>query len=322
MRRSNFVERPFFILLFLFCCLPIAAKPKEVTYELSCSAHPIFWFSDLSNGLIINTSCDIDNSQIHDLSQVPEKIKKKSLKLVQIRFAPDISDFFDDTFKKYVVSSGFRVGTDRSKDYTLRAKLKEFKVTDGVGSAPCTVNIEWMLMSPDNRVLLEGMAKGKHTLNAGQIIPDILDKAYEKALTEIDWNGIAQCLGNDGSPNKRADQEKNKQVKGDGDTALEHTIIRWYILSNPAGADVTWRIVSSTPDVKNTNSNFVGSTPYETTESFDIKGLTYNNSGDIQIEITCEKAGYVPQRKRFNLRQAIDQKEISAKFNLVKDSDD
>ncbi|MDE5550884.1 MAG: hypothetical protein K2I99_05980, partial [Bacteroidaceae bacterium] len=85
------------------------------------------------------------------------------------------------------------------------------------------------------------------------------------------------------------------------------------------GADVSWRVVSSTPDVANTNSNFVGSTPYETTETFDIKGLTYNNSGNVQIEVSCEKPGYITQRKRFNLRQAIDQKEISAKFNLVKE---
>ncbi|MDE5998545.1 MAG: hypothetical protein K2H04_00475, partial [Bacteroidaceae bacterium] len=104
-----------------------------------------------------------------------------------------------------------------------------------------------------------------------------------------------------------------------GDTALEHTVIRWYITSAPQGADVSWRVVSSTPDVSNTNSCFVGSTPYETTESFDIKGMTYNNSGNIQIEVSCEKPGYITQRKRFNLRQAIDQKEISAKFNLIKD---
>lgn len=46
-------------------------------------------------------------------------------------------------------------------------------------------------------------------------------------------------------------------------------------------------------------------------------GLTYNNSGNVQIEITCEKPGYITQKKRFNVRQAIDQKEVSTKFNLV-----
>ncbi len=44
-----------------------------------------------------------------------------------------------------------------------------------------------------------------------------------------------------------------------------------------------------------------------------------DNAGSVQIEVTCEKERYLPQRKRFNLRQAIDQKEISAKFNLVKE---
>ena len=35
--------------------------------------------------------------------------------------------------------------------------------------------------------------------------------------------------------------------------------------------------------------------------------------------VTCEKAGYITQKKRFNILQAIDQKEISTKFNLVKE---
>ncbi len=112
-----------------------------------------------------------------------------------------------------------------------------------------------------------------------------------------------------------------KQVEGDGETALESTIIRWYIVSSPAGADVQWRVVSSTPDVKNTNQSFLGSTPYESTESFDVRGLSYENSGNVQIEISCEKVGYITQRRRFNIRQAIDQKEISTKFNLVKEDE-
>ena len=118
---------------------------------------------------------------------------------------------------------------------------------------------------------------------------------------------------------RRPDLERNSRVVGDGNTALEHTIIRWYIISSPMGADVSWRVISSTPDVKNTNAAYVGTTPYETTEAFDIRGLRYQNSGDVQIEITCEKPGYLPQRRRFNVRQAIDQKEISAKFNLVRE---
>lgn len=134
----------------------------------------------------------------------------------------------------------------------------------------------------------------------------------------IDWDSIAAQL----KVAKHAQQEGNKQVTGDGNTALERTIVRWYITSKPQGADVYWRVVSSTPDVQNTNANYIGNTPYESTESFDIKGLTYNNSGNVQIEVTCEKAGYISQKKRYNLRQVIDQKELSSKFNLVKEGEE
>ena len=113
--------------------------------------------------------------------------------------------------------------------------------------------------------------------------------------------------------------KSNKKVVGDGSTSLEQTVIRWYIDSYPKGVDVFTRVISSTPDVKNSNQNYVGTTPYETTEAFDIKGLTLNNAGDVQIEVTCEKPGYISQKKRFNVLQAIDQKEISTKFNLVED---
>jgi hypothetical protein len=139
-----------------------------------------------------------------------------------------------------------------------------------------------------------------------------MNMAYSKALEDIDWDRIAFFLHND---------NPNKQVTGDGTTALEKSVIRWYITSKPLGADVYWRVVSSTPDVKNTNQNFLGSTPYESTETLDIKGLKMNNAGNVQIEVSIEKDGYVTQKKRFNLEQVIDQKEISTKFNLVKEDE-
>lgn len=45
-------------------------------------------------------------------------------------------------------------------------------------------------------------------------------------------------------------QEANKQVQGEGNTSLESTVIRWYLDSAPKGADISLRIVSSTPEVK------------------------------------------------------------------------
>ena len=105
-----------------------------------------------------------------------------------------------------------------------------------------------------------------------------------------------------------------------GNTALERTIIRWYFDSAPQGARIFWRVISSVPaEVKNTNELWLGSTPFEETRAFNIQGLTYENSRDVQIEIKVKRKGYVDQSKRFNVRQAIDQQEISSFFDLVEE---
>jgi len=105
-----------------------------------------------------------------------------------------------------------------------------------------------------------------------------------------------------------------------GKTSLERTIIRWYFDSAPQGARVFWRVISSVPDeVKNTNELWLGNTPFEETRSFNIQGLTYENSRDVQIEVKVKRKGYMDQTKRFNVRQAIDQQEISSFFDLVED---
>lgn len=116
-------------------------------------------------------------------------------------------------------------------------------------------------------------------------------------------------------------QEEERVVRDNaGATSLERIIIRWYIDSAPQGARVFWRIISSVPDeVKNTNELYLGTTPFEETRSFNILGLTYANSRDVQIEIKIRRKGYIEQTKRFNVRQAIDQQEISSFFDLVED---
>ena len=114
--------------------------------------------------------------------------------------------------------------------------------------------------------------------------------------------------------------EAQKMVSRDaaGQTALEQTIIRWAVDSDPQGARVFWRVISSVPDqVKNTNESYLMTTPYEETRSFNILGLTYENLRDVQIEIKLSLPGYNDQVKRFNVRQAIDQQEISAFYQMV-----
>ncbi|MCH5326530.1 MAG: hypothetical protein J1E29_04920 [Duncaniella sp.] len=103
-----------------------------------------------------------------------------------------------------------------------------------------------------------------------------------------------------------------------GATAMERAIVRWYFDSDPRGARIFYRVISNAPDeVKNTNETYLTTTPLEETKSFNIQGLTYDNARNVTIEIKVSKRGYEDQVKRFNVRQALDQQEISGFFELV-----
>jgi len=117
-----------------------------------------------------------------------------------------------------------------------------------------------------------------------------------------------------------SDTQNEERVTRDnpGGTSLEGTVVRWFFDSEPRGARIFWRVVSNAPqEVKNTNELYLGTIPYEETRSFNIQGLTYENSHNVQIEIKVTKQGYEDQIKRFNVRQAIDQQEISGFFDMV-----
>ncbi len=114
--------------------------------------------------------------------------------------------------------------------------------------------------------------------------------------------------------------QANARVSRDeaGATSMEQSIIRWYFDSDPRGARVFYRVISNNPaEVKNTNETYLTNTPYEETKGFGIPGLTYENSRNVTIEIKISKKGYEDQVKRYNVRQALDQQEISGFFELV-----
>lgn len=103
-----------------------------------------------------------------------------------------------------------------------------------------------------------------------------------------------------------------------GKTAMEQSVIRWYFDSDPRGARVFYRVIFNNPaEVKNTNETYLTNTPYEETKGFSIPGLTYENSRNVTVEIKISKKGYHDQVKRYNVRQALDQQEISGFFELV-----
>jgi len=291
-----------------------------IAVPLSCSATPENYFHDLNRGLELTVTSDVNNNDIYDASETGLSAKLVLQEQNSLTFFPAVKQFVEESLGSYIRSSGITLGRDRENDYRLTVRVREFKLVAGIKklSLRATVVLDYTLINTDNEVIMQKTARGRYVSDGKKkIAQENLDRAYSQAVRAIDWVGIADAL----KVHRRADQEKHRQVKGDGDTALEQTVIRWYIISSPAGADVSWRVVSSTPDVKNTNAAYMGTTPYESTESFDIRGLKFENSGNVQIEVTCEKPGYLPQRRRFNLRQAIEQREISAKFNLVKEDE-
>lgn len=275
-------------------------------------------------------------------TQVLQKYDASATQMPRVSVTPDVLSFVSESTRRYMRTMGFNLDADVATDYMLNLTVKDFNINylSGMGwAATVSLNVE---VYDHNRQLVypsvtaigrfnattnvgnafSGLSQKMYTKTFDNILATnwehastILNTAYLMALEDIDWDRIAFFCDKASSPK----QEANKQVTGEGNTALESLVIRWYIDSTPKGADVTWRVVSSTPEVKNTNFNYVGTTPYESTETFDIKGLTYNNSGNVQIEVSCEKVGYITQRKRFNLNQVIDQKEISTKFNLIKE---
>lgn len=123
-----------------------------------------------------------------------------------------------------------------------------------------------------------------------------------------------------------ADDRQDQAISTEGKGLWDHTtnskvkdsVIRWYIDSDPRGARIFWRVISNVPnEVPNTNESYMTTTPFEETRGFAIPGLTYQNSQNVTIEIKITKRGFEDQVKRYNVRQALDQQEISGFFELV-----
>lgn len=278
-------------------------------------------FINLDYGIRLNVKDIRANNHVLQRYEVPG-LSMSQVYSVQhnLQVYPDVLSFVSESTRRYMRTMGFGLNADVATDYMMSFLIVEYNVAFLSGTWSAFVQFRMEIYDNNHRIVypnvsIEGRATRSGTGLDMNEASEAINMAYANALDDIDWDRIAFFLRRSDNPKL----EGNKQVDGSGNTALENTIIRWYIDSTPKGADISIRVVSSTPDVKNTNQNYVGSTPYETTESFDIRGLTFNNSGDVQIEVTCEKAGYITQRRRFNLRQAIEQKEISTKFNLVRD---
>lgn len=209
----------------------------------------------------------------------------------------------------YIKAMGFKE-MSYGQDYTLTIKQSKVDINTGNGQVDITLGVKMTDASGSIVFNQETM-----TSETNVRVDKALNEAYTRALEQINWVQIASFLKTE----KLAKKEPNKQVEGLGTTALEQTIIRWDIQSRPQGADINWRVVSKTPEVKSTNNKYLTTTPYEATKALDIRGLTYQTSSNVRIILRCEKDGYMPQEKEYDVRMVLDQEEISAFFRLVKE---
>ncbi|MBP9993968.1 MAG: hypothetical protein KBT67_03365 [bacterium] len=155
-------------------------------------------------------------------------------------------------------------------------------------------------------------------------IPGYVIDGISGAITKPNAKAVTifmQAKNNQPKREEPKKEEPKKVVQGNGDTDLENAIVRWDVQSRPQGADLFWRVVSRTPEVKSTNNKYLQTTPYEATKALDIKGLTAEAASNVSIIIRCEKEGYMPQEKEFNVRMVLDQEEISAFFRLIKEGE-
>ena len=231
---------------------------------------------------------------------------------------PGIGSFVPESMRRYMRTMGFNMDADVATDYLMQITIKEFHTDwlSGIGWNG-TVIMDVKIFDHNRAIVyptteVAGRASVYGSAQAISYAQQAINKAYAVALADIDWDRVAYFLHRANSPK----QEANKKVTGEGNTALEHLIVHWEIDSRPHGADVEWRVVSETNEVKNQSWKYLGTTPYEGTKALGIEGLTYNNSGNVRIQVRVVKNGYGAQIRDYNLRAVVDEKEVSGFIRL------
>lgn len=294
----------------------VAPQPQVINLSL-VSSPQANKYANLEYGIRLNVQDTRANSrliQVYDAS---------ATQLPSVSVNPGIMSFIPESARRYMRTLGFNLDADIATDYLMQLNVKEFHVDylSGIGwSGTVIMSVE---VRDHNRTLVypnvevSGRASVSGSSTSLLAANSAINKAYANALEDVDWDRIAFFLHRANSPK----QEASKKVEGEGNTALEHLVIHWNVNSRPQGADVYWRVISQTPEVKNQNYKYLETTPYEGSETLNIKGLTYNNSGLVQIEVKVEKTGYYSQTKKYDVRSLIDENDVSYMFRLVPENE-
>ena len=311
------------IAIFMASCSSFRKTPTQtsgpVTINLALTENPqAEKYANLEYGIRLNVQdnrADKRMIQIYDAAAVGKPI---------VNAYPEIGSFVPASMRQYMRTMGFNMDADVATDYMMQVTVKEFHTDwlSGIGWNG-TVIMEVKIFDHSRTVVypsteVVGRASVYGNAQSANLAQQAINKAFVNALADVDWDRVAYFLHRSNDPKK----EGNKQVTGEGNTALEHLVVHWNVQSQPKGADVWWRVISKIPNVvKNQQYKFLETTPYEGSETLNIKGLTYNNAGNVEIEIKCEKKGYNAQTRRLSVLSIIDDPEISYKFTLVEEDE-
>ena len=292
------------------------AQPQVQTINLALVENPqADKYANLEYGIRLNVQDGRSDKRLIQVYDAAATSKPT------VNVNPGIGSFVPESMRRYMRTMGFNMDADVTTDYLMQITIKEFHTDwlSGIGWNG-TVIMDVKIFDHNRSIVyptteVAGRASVYGSAQSISYAQQAINKAYAAALADIDWDRVAYFLHRANSPK----QEGNKKVSGEGNTALEHLIVHWEIDSRPHGADVQWRVVSSTNEVKNQNWKYLGTTPYEGTKALDIEGLTYNNSGNVRIQISVSKAGYGKQTRDYDLRSVIDEKEVSGFIQLYKE---
>ena len=293
-----------------------APQPQNYTINLALARTPqADKYANLEYGIRLNLQdgrADKRLVQVYDAAATTKP---------NVTANPGIGSFIPESMRRYMRVMGMNMDADVATDYLMQVTVKEFHVDwlSGIGWNG-TVIMDVKVFDHNRAVVyptteVAGRASVYGAANNISLAQQAINQAYVNALDDVDWDRIAFFLHRASDPSK----EGNKKVAGEGNTALEHLIVHWEVDSRPHGAIVEWRVVSSTNEVKNQNWKSLGTTPYEGTKAIDIQGLTYNNSGNVRVQIRVSKMGYEPQIRDYDMRSIIDEKEVSGIIPLYKE---
>lgn len=320
MKKSIFIATVIACVLGMTSCASKkqVAQPQVRTFNLALVSQPqADKYANLEYGIRLNVQ------DVRANKRVIHVYDASATSIPAAQTNPSIGSFVPESVRRYMRTMGFNLDADVATDYLMQLDIKEFHVDYLSGIGWNGTVIMDLKVQDHNRTLVyptvevTGHANVNGSSASDQAANLALNKAYANALADVDWDRIAYFLHRAKDPK----QEANKKVAGEGNTALEHLTVHWNVNSRPQGADVFWRVISQTPEVKNQNYKYLETTPYEGSETINIKGLTYNNAGNVQIEIKVEKKGYYTQTKKLDILSLIDDNDVSYMFKLVSEEE-